>query len=403
MVRLPLKLHALVPNWERPACRYWSAIGRAGGTPALPDPWRAGLRITAATLILLLAPAFPLANGSRSKKVIYYGWGLPDTQYVRDHWREMEEMPFDGLGIVVAINRKTWQQGVRGDSNQLGQQVTGQREFYVEEFRETINDLKTAHWRSFTENFLTVALSLEAYAQGLNWFDDSRWRIVANNFGVLSHIAAEARLRGLMIDPEHYGYLLFSYSVQRKQLEHSFEDYEKMAHLRGQQVMRAIAAESPDAVLFSFYAYSVVFSQMKGQLTLQETNYALLPAFYDGLLDAMPKHARLIDGYEFSYGFKRKQQFVDGYNSVRQAVLKFSATPTEDRKKAQAGFGLWIDRDKQFTYFTPEEFHQSLAYALEVSDGYVWIYGQSPRFFPPSGIPSSYIEAIAAARREAKN
>src|SRR2546425_13359553 len=60
-----------------------------------------GLRVAVAALILLLAHALPLANGSRSKKVIYYGWGLPDTQYVRDHWREMEEMPFDGLGIVV--------------------------------------------------------------------------------------------------------------------------------------------------------------------------------------------------------------------------------------------------------------------------------------------------------------
>lgn len=40
-----------------------------------------------------------------SKKLIYYGWGVRDTQYVRDHWQAMEEMPFDGTGISIAIDR----------------------------------------------------------------------------------------------------------------------------------------------------------------------------------------------------------------------------------------------------------------------------------------------------------
>jgi hypothetical protein len=40
--------------------------------------------------------------------------------------------------------------------------------------------------------------------------------------------------------------------------------------------------------------------------------------------------------------------------------------------------------------------------ALEVSDGYVWIYSHQPRFFPPADIQAAYIEALAAARREVK-
>jgi len=27
--------------------------------------------------------------------------GSPRPQYVRDHWREMEKIPFDGVGMVV--------------------------------------------------------------------------------------------------------------------------------------------------------------------------------------------------------------------------------------------------------------------------------------------------------------
>lgn len=359
------------------------------------------LCITASALVLLFAPALVFANGSKNKKVIYYGWGLPDTQYVRDHWREMEEMPFDGLGILVAINRKAWQQGVKGDSNQLGRQITGQREFHIEEFRETIDDLKSAHWRSFTDSFLPVAVSLEAYTRDLNWFDDSRWRIIANNFGVLSRIAAEARLKGLILDPEHYGYRLFSYPLQRRQLDRPFEEYVKIARLRGQQVMRAIANQIPAPVLLSFYGHSLLLREIKGKITLREAEYGLMPGFYDGLLDAMPKHGRLIDGYEFSYGFKDKQQFVDGYNKVNRSAVRFSATP-KYRKNVQAGFGLWIDRDQEGTHFTPAEFRTALGYALEASDKYVWIYGQNVRLFPPSGIPGSFIESIATARRSAE-
>jgi len=371
---------------------------RAFGTPAI------SMRIAAAALILLFAsPALVFATGSSRKKVIYYGWGLPDTQYVRDHWREMEEMPLDGLGILVAIDRNNWQRGIKGERNQLGQQIMGLREFHVEEFREAINDLKSARWHSFTDNFLPVVLSLEAYTRGLNWFDDGRWRIVANNFGVLSRIAAEAKLKGLILDPEHYGYELFNYSLQKTQMDRSFEEYVKMARQRGREVMKAIAGQLPDATLLSFYGHTLLLRQMRGRHSLEEVSYSLLPAFYDGLLEAMPSRANLVDGYEFSYGYKKQQDFVDSYDQIHKAGLQYTAVPDRYRKHVRAGFGLWIDHEHKFTYFTPEEFSNALSYALTVSDKYVWIYGETSRFFPPSGTPQSFIEAITAARRNARD
>lgn len=113
--------------------------------------------------VLLSASGLWLAHAwtqeGEGKKLIYYGWGVRDTQYVRDHWRQMEEMPFDGVGIVVAINRQAWQRGEVSTGNQLGWQVMGQRLFREEEFREAVADLKAARWRAFTDNFLPAALS----------------------------------------------------------------------------------------------------------------------------------------------------------------------------------------------------------------------------------------------------
>lgn len=52
-------------------------------------------------VILFLISAIPPRAEAQTggKKLIYYGWGMPDTTYVRDHWSEMERMPFDGTGI----------------------------------------------------------------------------------------------------------------------------------------------------------------------------------------------------------------------------------------------------------------------------------------------------------------
>ncbi|HMG36081.1 MAG TPA: hypothetical protein VKM94_19250 [Blastocatellia bacterium] len=384
-------------------------LGSAVCLPAYQSCTRRTSRINFGALVALLLsisalqpPVAAPAHSANKKKVVYYGWGLPDTQYVREHWREMEEMPLDGVGVLVAINRRTWQQGVRGDSNQLGRQITGVKQFRADDFDEAIADLTTAHWQSFTDNFLPVALSLSPYTEGLNWFDDARWNIVANNFQVIARIASRGGTKGLMIDPEHYGYFLFSYESQSKQQYHPFESYERMARQRGREVMQAIASEFPDVTLLSFYGHTLLLKQLHGYRTLSEADYSLLPAFYDGLLESMGRGACLYDGYEFSYGFKERKRFSDAYDNIRRTAVSVSSVPDSYRRSVRAAFGLWLDRNQQFNYFTPQEFQSALTSALEVSDGYVWIYGQSFRFFPPSRIPPSFVESIAAARRSAR-
>lgn len=344
---------------------------------------------------LCLPPAWAREPGS--KKLLYYGWGIPDTQYVRDHWRQMEEMPFDGVGIIVAVDRQAWQQGKRTTDNQLGWQVMGRRALKMEEFRDAIADLQAARWRTCTDNFLPVALSASQSAARLNWFDDKRWRTIVNNFGVVARITAKAKLKGLILDPEHYNYDLFSYAAQQRQVNRSFREYVEMARQRGREVMTAIAAALPEAVLLSLFGHTLSLSELRRDTSLKEVQYGLLPAFYDGLLEAMPAGARLVDGYEFAYAFKERRQFLDGYNRIHQAARTLSALPDRYREKVRAGFGLWLDYNGQPHYFTPEEFRRAVSAALEVSDEYVWIYSQGPRFFPPSRVAASYIEAMAAA------
>jgi hypothetical protein len=155
------------------------------------------------------------AGESRAKKLVYYGSGIHDTQYIRNHWQEMEQMPFDGIGISIAVDRQAWQQGNTETTNQLAWLVMGPRNFRAEDFHTAITDFSAAQWRTVTDNFLPVFLSAAQSAKGLNWFDNDRWRIIIDNIRVVAGIAADSGLKGLILDPEYYNYELFRYSAQR--------------------------------------------------------------------------------------------------------------------------------------------------------------------------------------------
>ena len=193
-------------------------------------------------------------------------------------------------------------------------------------------DLKAAKWRKFTDNFLPVYLSAAQSTKGLNWFDDSRWRMWRTTFEVLARIGAEQGHKGLMLDPEHYNYALFSYRDQRPQVDKPFDAYTQKARQRGREVMTAIASAMPKAVLLSLYAYTYPLTQLKRFESLPETPYSLLPAFYDGFLEAMPSGAILVDGYEQAYAFKGHGQFTAGYRHIQEAV-SLSAVPEHYEKR----------------------------------------------------------------------
>lgn len=342
--------------------------------------------------LAFLWPVSVVANERGGKKLIYHGWGSPDSLYVRDHWKQMEEMPFDGVGIVIPVDRQAWRQGKRNTHNQLAWQMMGRRAFKAQDFHDSIADLKAARWSKFTDNFFPVMLSAAQSATELNWFDDGRWRTVANNFEALARMAAETGINGLILDPEHYDYALFDYNAQRKRLEQNFEGYKEIARRRGREIAQAVTHSLPRVVLLSLFSYSYPLAQ-----SLSKTPYNLLPAFSDGLLEALPPGATLVDGYEAAYPYKEPGQFAEAHRRIKEAV-KISDVPEHYRAKLKASFGLWLDYLNNPQYFTPENFQQAVRVALERSDGYVWIYSQGPRFFPPSGIAPSYIEAIARAR-----
>jgi hypothetical protein len=272
----------------------------------------------------------------------------------------------------------------------------GQREFSRDDFASAVEDLRVAKWRRFQDNFLAVALSPEA-STGLSWFDDKRWHTIGRNLAVVSWIARESGIKGLILDPEHYGSTLFSYADVRRRTGRTFEETRDAARKRGREVIAAVREWLPRPVVLTLFGHTLALHEMRRGKALQTIEYALLPAFLDGILEGVGDEGALIDGYEFAYGFKKRAQFLEGYRRVRGQAIALSEVPEAYRSRMRAGFGIRLDHFDKLDYFTPEELRGALQAALDVSDGYVWLYSQEARFFPPAGVSPAHLQAIGDA------
>jgi hypothetical protein len=348
--------------------------------------------VAAALLATTLLPAPPSRPAA---KLVHYGSGVPDTQYARDHWREIERLPFDGAGIHVAIDRAAWAKGDRSTRNRLGRLVTGRRPFSLEDFREAIEDLRAARWQLWTENFLPVSLSAPE-APPPDWFDDPGWAVVVENLGVVAAIAREGHLRGILLDPEHYGPELFRY---RPGAGRAFPEVAAAARRRGREAMEAIARERPGAVVLCFFGQTLPLAELRRGRTLEQAEYGLLAPFFDGMIEGASDGVRLVDGYEFAYGYTEGEQFRQARARIEEAGRSLSAVPERYRRVVEAGFGIWLDYGGDPAFRSPAVLARTLREALLATDGYVWLYSEGLRFYPPSADAEPILAVLRSVRR----
>ncbi|HEX8279958.1 MAG TPA: hypothetical protein VF551_01165, partial [Chthoniobacterales bacterium] len=370
---------------------------------------------------LLAGSFFGAASAQESalpeRKIIYYGWNTRDSVYVRDHWTEMEQMPFDGIAIGVALDRSLPTTGDRSTGNLLGWHVFGAKAYELERFGSTVADLRTPEWQRFTDNFLPLAIATRDQDQALSWFDDARWSTIENNWRVLLTIARDGGCRGLLLDPEHYDYEceLFNYRHhQAQRVGRSFQEYESRARARGRQLAAAVREIYPEITIGFLYGYSLGPKKTDSAEQRANARYALLPAFLDGLLEASAPGAKFVDFWEHGHGYQKRHQFTRARAEVRKIGKTASALPEVYARAVSSGMSLRIDyshdaapwqaSDPEQNYFSPAAFTTALRAALETTDRYVWIYSEEkPQFFPPADLPQAYIASFLEARQPVAN
>jgi len=335
-----------------------------------------------------------------AKKLIEFGWDEPDTRFMKEHIREMEQMPLDGCVFHAQFTRA----GKRGD---FTWDCWSTNRYTREEMQPAIDELKATDFKRFTHNFLRFNTAPGT----IDWFDD--FGAIVNNARVAAEVAREGKSKGILFDIEQYTFQLFNYRKQRDVATKSWDDYAAQVRKRGREVMQAFQEGYPDLTVFLTFGYTLPWVQSgSGKKELANCSYGLLAPFMDGLLEGAKGKTRVVDGFELAYAYKDPAQFDKAYAMMRTNVLAIVSHPEKYGSVFSAGFGLWMDNnwrklgwstnDFSTNYFSPAAFESSLRKALQTADDYVWIYTETPRWWSKAGtpekLPEAYIEAVRRAR-----
>ena len=172
--------------------------------------------------------------------------------------------------------------------------------------------MQSTAFTNVTDNLLPVILS-SAYNEGIGWFDDNRWNTALANLDVLAQIMVATGIKNIVMDPEHYNYRMFNYATQSAAYPASREDYYWRVRGIGQLVAYTIQQRVGPFNILSLYGYT---------LPARSSEYDLLPAFFDGILDvlALQPGSTFTDGYEGAYGYKKFDQFVNAVDDIHGAA-----------------------------------------------------------------------------------
>lgn len=353
-----------------------------------------------AVLLALAAPACRPAPAS-PKKLIEFGWDEPDTRFLRRHLARMERTPFDGC--VFHVNYKT----ADGRAGNLAWQGFGRWAIGEEDVREAREDLRALPLRRFTHNFLRFNTT----PGSVDWFED--FTAIRANARLAADLARDGRAAGILFDVEQYEAPLFTYRSLAGSSQRSFRDYAAQVRLRGRELMQAFQEGYPGLTVMLTFGHSLPWRlSEEGRRPLAETHYGLLAPFVDGLLDAAEGGTRVVDGHELSYGYRHPSDFSRAREAMKRGVLPIVADPRQHARHGRAAFGIWMDFDWRHegwyaddpgrNYFTPAVFEQAVSRALALTDEYVWIYVETPRWWTDEGVsrdlPRPYVTALRRAR-----
>lgn len=368
----------------------------------MPSDRRTGTWVVGLSILICLA----VPSSGQHRKFVELGWDIPDTAYLRRHWQEMESgTPFDGVIFKVEFKG---QDGGRT----YGSEAVWDNTPWVRQHLETaIADLKTCRFTRFTDNFLR----LNATPGNLEWADDGSWTIFADKAGICAWLTKAGGARGLAIDFESYGAKQFRFDPAKGS---SFAQASDLARKRGRQFVQAVAAEFPDAVLLALWLNSInvkAGQSRSPESTLATEEYGLLPAFINGMLDALPPAMILVDGCEHGYYLDGATEYLETASAMRRwqgpaARLVAPENRAKYRAQVQAGFGFYLDmyvnEPGNRYYFGPrpggtrlDRLRDNLAAALAACDEYVWIYGEQYRWWPEDSAPSDSDEKASPKRR----
>ena len=320
------------------------------------------------------------------KKIITYSWGTGSSSPAEllEKADELDKIPVDGFTIAFKDVKRPTGEWL------APRQLRSDPEWRYEDFAPqvpVVRELLTH--KSFKESLIRGWSVLD---KRVDWRDDEAWARFAHNFGVLAALVRDCGSKGVVIDHEDYHKIKQFFRLEG---DPEYDELVKIARRRGAEVFREAFREYPDMVVLSFWLLSLPFDERYccAQPDLPGIARAkgdVWPAFFNGILDALPPEATLVDGCEHGYNYEFfRGDFFRGAALQRTGLLPLVAP--ENRRKyrnqLRAGFGLYAanyynDRKaRHFRWWFCERngsrlghWEANLNQAFEAADEYVWIF-----------------------------
>lgn len=282
---------------------------------------------------------------------------------------ELKRIGIDGVAIGLN-SADSW-------GNKIGSEgIFAPVKFTVPRLRPFLDDMAALAGKDgLKESLVYVSLSPKPNDRA-SWNSEKRWASVAHNIGMMAKLTKASGMKGFFLDvDDRNGSRQFS--ISEKEKNSSYEHLLETARRRGRSVGKAIFSAYPDIVLFASSWFSSEAELVKSSDVPLSENLekrgSLWPAFVNGILDEMPREARLVDG---GGNGERDAEKFDHYKAMSDLhVISRALVASENSEKfltalsPAAGDGL-----SRYESSSPmHAFWRNLSQAAATSSEYVWI------------------------------
>ena len=234
-----------------------------------------------------------------------------------------------------------------------------------------------------------------------DWFDD--WSTCLRNFATFAKACKDMGMEGMLLNncnDKYHPVPIWDYPNQAPGDTKTLDEYRQQVRLRGKQIMEACVKEYP-AFKLALMMGPAFAESGDPHLTMRRDSFALLSAFYSGLVAGVGDQGMVIDASVF-YDVKERKTFVGSYQfrkfDIPSSRHDSPNIPKEDRalwrRRLKIGYGL--------SYGYTEEGGKN---ALMQCDYMCWYYNGAnnldPETLKEKWFPKGRFPSLAAARAAA--
>ncbi len=344
-------------------------------------------------LCLILAMlAFGAVAHAAPKPLIYYGWDNPRISSLQSVLPKLAKSPFDSMAVTTTKHTD----------------LLTTKPISPSDFSDDLNILEQLKSGQLSQSYLLI---LSAADEDFDWTNDEHWNSVRQNLKLYGQLIKAGSFKGLVFDMEPYGKNPWSFSSQQNSKKLNFASYAAVVRKRGEEMLHILQTEVPALEVWSL---SGLTANVDSDLAnLAADGYGLWPSFFNGWSDAAEPWLKIIDGNETSYGYTKRQEFLDAQNHITQDLKALLAPESRVKyeRTIQTGQAVYVDgvmgsaKSPRFIgyYLNSDKARLSLLKsniqnALRSSQSLVWVYTEIPKWWEAE--PNA---AIDRAIREAKS